>query len=178
MADALSATTLWQRVSQNFISDDGSLPTVELQHLMPQEVGGLYELIRAGARVVSEDATFWDLSSERDRALDDVVNAGALVPAGQAAPFHFAVEGVREAGVSVPCLGVHVFQDSIAIDYRMGVDWRREQVWAFFLWLRRLLSGTQAGVLKLGEEAPPEGESFMAAWKWFQENQPSDRGSP
>jgi hypothetical protein len=124
-------------------------------------------MIRQGTRLVSE-ATFWDERQARDRPLDDVANAAELVNAEQAAPFHFVIEGATALGIQMPAIGVHVFQNSIAIDYRMGSDWNAASVLAFFTWLSGLLSGSRHGTLTLDEsEGPPDPKAFMAAWKQF-----------
>lgn len=166
MTDPTSPGQLWEQVCENFSQDDGSLPAVEIVNLTPQDVSTLYALIRAGSRLVSAVA-LWDLVSERDRAIDDVGNAGALVATGQLAPFHFVVDQVNAPEHAIPPLGVQVFQECIAIDWRMGPDWGHEEVWAFFVWLQDLVSRTQAGFLELADDGPPEGEKFMAAWAQF-----------
>ena len=158
---------LWQQVRECFVCDDGSLPTIEIQNLTPDEVAKVYEGVRVGTRIASDDVYFWDLTSERERSLDDVENAGALVAAGKAAPFHFAIDGVGGAGGSVPTIGVHVFQGSVALDYRMGNHWGKQQVWQFFVWLRHLLSRTGAAVLILGDERPPDGDTLLSALETF-----------
>src|SRR5688572_14392400 len=83
---------LWQMLRRNFESDDGSLPTIELQNLAGAEVAELYSVVRSGAQIGSQDATFWDLSQATERRLDDVPNAALLVSSGKAAPFHFVIE--------------------------------------------------------------------------------------
>jgi hypothetical protein len=160
---AISAARLWEQVRDCFTYDDGSLPTIEIYNLTQEEVGDLYGATREGTRIASEEAMFWDLTSEQERHLDEVGNAGALVAAGKAAPFHFAIDGLGGPGCSVPCIGVHVFQDSIALDYRMGKDWGKKEVWCFFVWLRDLMSRTSAGMIRLGDERPPAGDTLIAA---------------
>jgi hypothetical protein len=167
---------LWQQVRECFVCDDGSLPTIEIQNLKPDEVAKVYQGVRDGTRIASDDACFWDLTSEQERALDDVENPGALVAAGKAAPFHFAIDGVGGAGSSVPTIGVHVFQGSVALDYRMGNDWGKQQVWQFFVWLRHLLPRTGAAVLALGDERPPAGDALVSALETFLSD-PSDPSS-
>ncbi|WP_437742171.1 hypothetical protein WMF39_42400 [Sorangium sp. So ce1504] len=166
----MSPEMLWNRVRQCFETNDGSLPTVELQNLTNGEVADLYSSIRRGSHVVSRDATFWDTQATIDRGLDEVPNAALLVSTGQASPFHFAIEGASACEVTIPCLGVHVFQDTIAFDYRMGAEWGGQQVFALFSWLEHLLSRTRAGVLApSANEGPPDPEAFMLAWKLFRE---------
>ena len=66
----MSPEELWDRVRQCFERDDGSLPTIELQSLTASEIAGIYSLIREQSRVVSQDATFWDVRAAADRALE------------------------------------------------------------------------------------------------------------
>ena len=171
----MSEDLLWNRVRQCFETNDGSLPTVELQNLTGDEVAELYAFIRGKGHIASQDATFWDLPAATDRVLDDVPNAARLVSTGQASPFHFSVEGTTACGVTLPCLGVHVFQETVALDYRMGAEWGAREVFAFFSLLEGLLSKTHAGVLAPStSEGPPDPESFMMAWQLFRER--SDNG--
>jgi hypothetical protein len=165
---------LWSNIRHCFETDDGSLPSIEVQNLTSHEVADLYSLIRSGSHVVSQDSSFWDEREARDRPLDDVPNAALLVSTGQASPFHFAIEGARGCGIAIPVLGVHVFQEAIAFDYRMGADWGEQQVFALFSWLDDLLARTRAGILApSSNEGPPDPEAFMAAWKLFSEqNEP------
>lgn len=159
------ADPLWSKARVNFETNDGSLPTVEIRSLTAEEVAGLYAWIRSQSHLASENTTFWDFDAEQDRPVDDVPNAAALVPSGRAAPFHFAVEGIQADGATIPCLGVHVFQETLAIDYRMGPEWSSENVRAFYRWLHSAVARTQHGVLVPADgEAPPEPELFMAMW--------------
>lgn len=176
MSSSLSSTELWEELRPCFTTDDGSLPTIEIQHLTETEVGQLYLAIREGSRVVSQEATFWDSSAEKDCSLDDVSNAAFLVADGQASPFHFAIGVGGTPEVQMPCLGVHIFQDSIAIDFRMGKEWGKDEVWSFFSWLRSLLSKTRGGALNIGAEGPPEPERFMRAWSRFVAHSIEDGG--
>jgi hypothetical protein len=168
----MSPEELWDRVRQCFERDDGSLPTIELQSLTASEIAGIYSLIREQSRVVSQDATFWDVRAAADRALDEVLNAAQLVSAGHASPFHFAVEGVAHGGTTIPCLGIQVFRDTIAVDYRMGPEWGVSRVFAFFSWLKSLIAGTRDGiVVPSSTEAPADPEAFKAAWDSFSKSE-------
>ena len=160
---AISADTLWERVRECFAYDDGSLPTIEIHNLTQEEVGRIYSATRERTRIASEEALFWDLTLEKERPLDEVANAGALVAAGKAAPFHFAIEGVGNSACSVPCIGVHVFQDMVAFDYKMGTAWGKNEVWCFFVWLRDLILRTTEGRVRLGDESPPAGSELIVA---------------
>jgi hypothetical protein len=158
---------LWSIVRHCFELDDGSLPTLELKGLSPDDLGALYLTIRRQSRVVSEEASFWDLQAHVDRGLDDVPNAALLVATGQAAPFHFVVEGMAAEDRQVPCLGIHIFKETIAIDYRMGSEWGPEQVFTLFQILEALKRSTVNGVLVQSGVEFPDAAAFAQAWRLF-----------
>jgi hypothetical protein len=159
---------LWQRVKSCFEDDDGSLPAIAIEALSGNEVGSLYEWIRANSRLYNNGFMFWDNGLDRERQLDEVPNAAILVAQYLADPFHFSVEGLTIDGVPLPCLGVFVFQDSIEFDYRMGADWGPPQVVAFFRLLKRLLSATKHGIVAPAEcEGPPYPQDFTDAFNAF-----------
>jgi hypothetical protein len=149
------------------------LPTLKLRDLTAAEHSALYARIRQGTRLAGSDATFWDEEQGRDRKLHEVSNAPELVNTERAAPFHFTLQGASALGTELPVLGVHVFQDTIAIDYRMGPDWHAAQAFAFFAWLAGLLSGTRQATLALDESeahripmrSKQPGSSFSSGWR-------------
>lgn len=159
---------LWLRVKSCFENDDGSFPTIEIANLTPAEVGEVYSYVRSSAVVANPEASFWDRVDGVDRNLDDVPNAGLWVAERRAAPFHFAVDGIHVNGIALPRLGMHIFQDLIAIDYQMGADWNPHNVSAFFSFLRSLVARTASGVVRASaSEAPPEDIAFIEAWNDF-----------
>lgn len=118
--------------------------------------------------MLTGNPTFWDKESMSDRALDDVPNAALLVPSGRAEPFHFAVQGIKVDATELPCIGIQVFQEILALDYRMGTEWQPLQVFAFFSWLKELIGNTQRGTLIPQEgEGPPNPLRFVDAWNRF-----------
>jgi RHS repeat-associated protein len=149
-----------------FELDDGSLPAVEIANLLPQEVAAIYRKVRASS-TVRGTPSFWDEQTGSDRPLDDVPNAALLVAERRAAAFHFVTDGLPVSGVALPCLGVQVFQDIVAVDYRMGPEWDSERVFAFFQWLRAVLESTRGGRLEVAAEGPPDPVAFSAAWDAF-----------
>ncbi|QDT46337.1 hypothetical protein Pan258_03550 [Symmachiella dynata] len=158
---------LWSGVESNFSQDDGSLPCVDIQNLTTTEIGEIYLLIRGHSRVVSVDPCFWDIRSSSDRHIDEVSNAASLVTSQRAEPFYFAVEGVSFENVEIPCIGIQVFQDSLSFDYKMGSEWGPKQAFAFFSFLKALLSQTQHGTLVPGADGPPNPQSFVQLWNQF-----------
>lgn len=160
---------LWGKVKVCFEIDDGSLPTIEIRDLGSSDVARIYSLIRDESRLVSKHSYFWDTNLKLERHLDDVKNAAELVTENGAEPFHFNVENLTSNGVTLPCLGVHVFQDSIAIDYRMGKSWNLQKVYAFFSWLKEIVElAGGASVVPASSEGPPCPDVFIKAWMEFE----------
>lgn len=165
---AMTPSELWERVGSCFSDDDGSLPGIEIGNLTPEEIAQIYAWIRSNSTVASDAPTFWDNQLQSNRPIDSVPSAAVMVATGQAAPFHFAVDGLSVEQVMIPCLGIFVFQDTIAVDYRMGSAWHPEQVFAFFSLLRHLVKFSAAGsVQPEAGEGPPYPEAFTVAWAYF-----------
>lgn len=160
----MTATCLWGKVRRCFESDDGSLPAIQIERLSAAEVAELYLELRRRGSLADPASGFWDKSLASLRPLDDVPNAAELVARYEAEPFHCALV-VRWDGTQMPPLGVHVFQETIAIDHRMGVGWSADAVLAYFGLLADLVSRTMNGVIVPATVGPlPEPESFMEAW--------------
>ncbi len=164
----MTPSELWDLVGCCFSEDDGSLPGIEIRNLAPDEVAHIYAWIRSNSVVASLAPAFWDNREEVDRPIDSVPNAALLVATGQAAPFLVAVNGLTVDRVTIPCLGIFVFQDTIALDYRMGSAWQPEQVFAFFSLLRHLVLFSAAGTIHpASNEGPPYPEAFAVSWACF-----------
>lgn len=164
----MDAIELWDIVYPCFKNDDGSLPTVELQNLLDVEIGNIYSIIRKDTKIVTNEASFWDIESQSERQLDDVSNAALLVPNMKAEPFHFCIDGLKFKNVKTPCLGFFIFQDVIAIDYRMGDQWGPEQVFALFSWLKEIINLTKRGFFTpTVNDCPPDPDVFLEAWRKF-----------
>jgi hypothetical protein len=163
----MNSETLWHLVRSSFDLDDGSLPAVELHALSVDEVGHIYASIRTRSGTVVGFPSFWDYESNTERGLDEVPNAALLVAEGKAAAFHFLIEGSLASGVRLPTLGFQIFEDVVAVDYRMGPDWGPLQVFAFFGLLKDLLAMSRCGRLELAVERPPNPSAFRDAWEKF-----------
>ena len=61
-----------------------------------------------------------------------VQNGSRLIVRGQREPFHILLRAPTADGTALPDLGVFVFEDELAIDYRMGPDWGPSEVAGFF----------------------------------------------
>jgi hypothetical protein len=159
---------LWEQVHCCFDEDDGSLPSVAIESLSASEVGLIFEAFTREGRVTTEEPVFHDQQTDQMLPLNSVSNAAKLVGDLKASPFHLAFGGVTSNGQELPELGVLFFQDSIAVDYRMGKAWDSTKVLAFFTWLKHLVGLTESGkVVACTSDGPPSPEKFDAAWQAF-----------
>ena len=78
------------------------------------------QLRSRGKDVTHQGPKFWSVTHSKDCPLESVPNAAALVVLGEAEPIHFVLRDIDVGGVRLPDLGVFVFADQIALDYRMG----------------------------------------------------------
>jgi hypothetical protein len=134
-----SSSWLWESLHDLFDTDDGSLPDVYIENLNSEAIVQGYALLRERAsHIVTHDPSFWSIHDGKDCPLESVPNAAALVVSFQADPFHVVFGGITAGGCVVPDLGVFVFQESLALDYRMGPEWGPPQLEAFFHLLMEL----------------------------------------
>src|SRR5262245_34025026 len=110
---------LWNELRDLFDRDDGSLPEIRVDYVDPAAMVAGYALLRGrAARVVSENAYFWSKTHSAERPLDSVPNAAALVASGEAEAFHVVLAGIQSRNAAIPDLGLFVFPDQLALDYR------------------------------------------------------------
>ncbi|MCG6157277.1 hypothetical protein [Rubinisphaera margarita] len=159
---------LWDIVHGCFDEDDGSLPSIAIQPLTPEEIALIFEIFVREGRITTEEPAFHDQQSDKLIPLDSVKNAASLVANYKASPFHLVVRDICFRGHQLPELGMFVFQESIEVDYRMGDDWDATTVFAFFEWLKYLVGQTKNGELAAcTREGPPFSEQFDEAWHRF-----------
>ncbi|MES1950514.1 hypothetical protein S4A8_06633 [Salinisphaera sp. S4-8] len=164
---------LWNELRDLFDTDDGSLPEVRVDYRDPAATGAGYALLRGrAARVVSDKAYFWSKTHDAEGSLDFVSDAAALVASGEAEAFHVVLGGVQSRSAAVPDLGVFVFADQLALDYRMGRAWGPNELEAFFSLLGELASLDPAANLSLEEGVLPDVVArFQNAWRrWSAEH--------
>jgi hypothetical protein len=161
------AMEIWNELRDLFDTDDGSLPEIRIDYANPTAAVSGYALLRKrAARVVSENAYFWSKTNNVECPLDSVPNAAALVVSGEAEPFHVVFGGIQSGGVTIPDLGVFVFQDQLALDYRMGPAWGPKQLGALFELLGELTAFDPHASLSLEEGVRPDVASrFQSAWQ-------------
>jgi len=164
---------LWNELRALFDTDDGSLPEVRVDYRDPAAPTLGYALLRGrAARVVNDNAYFWSKTHDAERPLDSVSNAAALVVSGEAEAFHVVLGGIQSRSVAIPDLGVFVFTDQLAIDYRMGPAWGPKELEGFFGLLGELTSLDPDATLSLEEGVLPDVVArFQSAWRrWSAEH--------
>ena len=104
--------------------------------------------------------------------MDPVSNAAALVVSGEAEAFHLVLGGLQSQAVTIPDLGVFVFPDQLALDYRVGPAWGPSEVEAFFRLLGELAALDQQASLSLEEGVLADVVArFQNAWRrWVAEH--------
>lgn len=164
---------LWNELRDLFDTDDGSLPEIRVDYRDAGATVSGYALLRGrAARVVSDNAHFWSKTHDAERPLDSVANAAALVASGEAEAFHVVLGGIQSGRVAIPNLGVFVFPDQLALDYRMGPAWGPKELEAFFGLLGELASLDPDASLSLEEAVLPDvADRFQNSWRrWCAEH--------
>jgi len=128
-----------------FVTDDGSLPGLEVRYSNPNQVSKAFEFLFANnARNVTAGGGYlWIKSSQKEKPFTGAGDA-ALVVCESAEPFHVVLAGITIANYPLPDLGVLVLPSSLNIDYRMGSAWGASGVNALLILLKELcgLGGT------------------------------------
>ena len=163
------AAWLWPELHDLFESDDDSLPEVRVSYTNPEATVFGYALLRKRAhKVLPENASFWSVAENRDQSFDSASTAAALVVSGEAEAFHVVFKGIQSNGIILPDLGVFVFPDQRALDYRMGPEWEPARVEAFFGLLLALARFDPHTSICLEEGVLPEIVAlFQAAWQRY-----------
>ena len=160
---------LWSEVHELFDTDDGSLPDILVQYRRAEATAEGYALLRGEASPGStENETFWSTVEKDDRPVDSVQNAASLVLSGESEAFHVVLAGIRSGDTVIPDLGVFVFPDELALDYRMGKAWGAGEVEGLFKLLVRLVALDPGASVKPGNVFPPDpGRRFDKAWRRY-----------
>ncbi len=117
-----------------FGTDDGSLPEIEFYNLRENEVVSAYRSIRDHSNAISSrKPNFWHVTKDKEVVISIKDNPAELVVTETAEPFHLCFSGLKSpSGNNIPELGVFVFKESIALDYRMGPQWNNEAIEGLF----------------------------------------------
>ena len=116
-------------LSRYFETDDGSLPEIEVTFSdSSQMLLAFQHLHDRGAQNVTADGGYlWLTESQADVPFSGPESA-ALVVSGAAEAFHVVLGGIAGSDQKIPNLGVFVFTDTLAFDYRMGSDWGSQEI--------------------------------------------------
>ncbi|WP_337176770.1 hypothetical protein [Paludisphaera sp.] len=154
----------WKKLRSLFDTDDGSLPEIRLAGLSRDGVARVFDLIRSRATLDS-DAVFWHRALDREELLGAHRDPAGMVASGEAEPFHFVASGISAGGTILPDLGVFVFSDEVALDYRMGPEWGEAELGALFELLRILTAAAPEARVELDDHGLPEVERlFLDEW--------------
>jgi hypothetical protein len=160
---------LWSTIRGCFETDDGSLPSIEVNGLSTTDVASIYSMLRKQSRLWNEDAVYWDVERQAEVPVDSVENAAALVGQGRAEPFHLCLSDLAVSDALLPDIGVFVFSDSIELDYRMGPEWTRDRVAALFELLCQIVIDRPSAVVEPSSpEGPPDPAAFRHFWSTLQ----------
>lgn len=168
----MNQSKIWNELHALFDTDDGSLPEIELTNLCSLHVGDIYLfLVSRGKDITSGGAHFWDNRLKQERAIDSVGNAATLVVQGIAEPFHIVISSLTVNGVNIPDLGIFVFQDSISLDYRMGIAWGPAELTAFLELLSQIKELAPDMQVSLQEGKSNElQERFLQIWQQYRQD--------
>lgn len=160
---------LWTELHVLFENDDGSLPEIRVIYADRNAIVDGYAILRGRDGVVINDqAYFWSKMQKRERLLDSVPNAAALVETGEAEPFHFVLRGIRSKGITLPDLGAFVFPGQLALDYRKGSEWNPDVLDAFFGLLAELSALDENSSLSLEDDVLDDvADRFQRAWRRY-----------
>lgn len=164
-------SSIFDELRDLFETDDGSLPEIRVRFSDRVAIVAGYALLRARAKGISGHAEFWSVARGELLSLDSVPNAAQLAVSGEAAPFHVVLSGIESRGVELPPLGVRIDPDQIALDYRMGAEWRAAEVEGFFELLADLGHPNPAATLGLEQGFPVDAHArVQRAWRrWASE---------
>lgn len=148
-----------------FVTDDGSLPEVELAY---REAAGTADafayLFACGARVAgSRSVQLWHRAEDLGQPFMGPGDARRVLQ-DEVEPFHVGLADIACGGVLLPELGVLVMRHGLTLDYRMGASWGQREVQAFLLLLHQLQR--RGGVMTVpwwGEEGQHRFETALAA---------------
>jgi hypothetical protein len=154
---------LWKQLHHLFDTNDGSLPSIELNNLNTQEIERIYLYLRSQSELVSIGSYFWSTVAEEEIPIDSVENAAHLVIIGEAEDFHLVVSGLTFGDAVIPDLGIFVFKNLIELDYRMGEEWGIAEVDALFMLFSKIRELAPLVEIDLPEFYTEDNERFTSA---------------
>lgn len=159
----------WNKLLKILEVDDGSLPEIELNNLLADEVIDAYEFLRVHSEKISSiDPSYWSILENRPVLFSYKNNPSIFVVKNEADPFHICFDGIRSPnGKKVLQLGVYVFKDSLTLDYKMGSQWN----YGLFELLEGITKNcNKVEVLHKNNINDNDGSIFQILWQRYQEN--------
>ena len=161
---------LWTQLRDLFDTDDGSLPDIFIENLSNDQVCHIYRWIRSQSEIYCDnrDPTFWDCVNERDVSIEMVDDPAERATESRAEPFRHGLTELSFSGVCLPQLTIAVFPNEIDFDYRMGVEWGRDNWGGLFdfLWAIQIMA-PDANISHAFEGDSVRTLSFTESWKTF-----------
>jgi hypothetical protein len=126
-------------LSKYFETNDGSLPEIEVTFSDPSRMPLAFQHLysRGAQNVTANGGSLWLTRSQIDVPFSGPESA-SLVRSGAADAFHVVLGGIAGSDRKIPDLGVFVFPDCLAFDYRMGSDWGAQEIQSLLALLRQL----------------------------------------
>lgn len=159
---------LWQRVHPCFAGSPLAVPPeVEIVRINAAQAAAIFDYLLKHARLDGQPE-FWYESRKQWVAVTAVPNAAAPVARHQADPFHLVLLDLQVGEVTLPPLGLFVFQDVFNLDYQLGPKWQQPQVAAFFILLQHLARLAPNALIRPSNHARmPHLDLFLRAWSEF-----------
>jgi hypothetical protein len=164
----MKAEQLWKELHYLFDTDDGSLPEIWLSNLSPDGVVAIFSYLQNTCDGISNDSSFWSTEEQKDKPINSVPNAAAVVIEGLAEPFHCLCERPTYNGVVIPDLGVFVSDNQICLDYRMGEEWSTKKLEALFGILKEVNRICLEAKVSIEDNAPSKVRiHFESTWEKY-----------
>jgi hypothetical protein len=164
----MEAEQLWKELHHLFDTDEGGLPEIRIVNLSQEGVVAIFSSLQQNCRPFANSQVYWSDEDQQDKPINSVPNAAALVVQGRAAPFHCLCRGLTCEGEMLPDIGVFVFQEEIALDYRAGQEWNARKLKALFGLLKELASIDTGSKVSLDPTMlPPVRTHFEKTWEGF-----------
>lgn len=126
-------------LSRYFETNDGSLPEIEVTFSEPSRMPLAFQhLYDRGAQNLTADGGHLWLTGPQTEAPFLGPESASIVVSGAAEAFHVVLGGIAGSDRRIPDLGVFVFPDTLAFDYRMGSDWGPQEIQSLLELLRQL----------------------------------------
>jgi len=126
-------------LSRYFETNDGSLPEIEVTFSDSSRMLLAFQHLynRGAQNVTANGGSLWLTQSQTDAPFSGPESA-SLVASGTAEAFHVVLGDIAGSDRTIPDLGVFVFPDTLAFDYRMGSDWGPQEIQSLLVLVRQL----------------------------------------